>query len=53
MDAEKMLTTIYFDMMDPYYHKFGQNMKIFKILCIKYMKSNVVMRSSTDSFENS
>ena len=33
-----------------YYHKFGQNIKIFKILCTKYMASSEVMTSSTHSF---
>ena len=32
------------------YHKFGQNIKIFKILCTKYMASSEVMTSSTHSF---
>ena len=32
-----------------YYHKFGQNIKIFKILCTKYMASSEVMTSSTHS----
>ena len=33
-----------------YYHKFGQNIKIFKMLCTKYMASSEVMISSTHSF---
>ena len=33
-----------------YYHKFGQNIKIFKILCTKYMASSDAMTSSTRSF---
>ena len=33
-----------------YYHKFGQNIKLFKILCTKYMASSEVMKSSTHSF---
>ena len=33
-----------------YYHKFGQNIKIFKILCTKHMASSEVMTSSTHSF---
>ena len=33
-----------------YYHKFGQNIKIFKILCTKYMESSEGMTSSTRSF---
>ena len=33
-----------------YYHKFGQNITIFKIVCTKYMASSEVMTSSTHSF---
>ena len=33
-----------------YYHKFGQNIKMFKLLCTKYMASSEVMTSSTHSF---
>ena len=35
-----------------YYHKFGQNIKIFKMLCTKYMymASCEAMTSSTRSF---
>ena len=33
-----------------YYHKFGQNIKIFKLLWTKYMASSEVMTSSTHSF---
>ena len=33
-----------------YYHKFGQNINIFKILCTKYMANSEVMTSSTHSF---
>ena len=33
-----------------YYPKFGQNIKISKILCTKYMASSEVMTSSTHSF---
>ena len=34
-----------------YYHKFGQNIKIVKILCTKdYMASSEAMTSSTHSF---
>ena len=33
-----------------YFHKFGQNIKMFKILCTKYMVSGEVMTSSTHSF---
>ena len=32
------------------YQKFGQKIKIFKILCTKYMASSEVMTSSTHSF---
>ena len=33
-----------------YYHKFGQNIKIFNILCTKCMASSEVMTSSPNSF---
>ena len=33
-----------------YYHKFGQNIDIFKIVCTKYMASSEGMTSSTHSF---
>ena len=32
-----------------YYHKFGQNINIFKIVCTKYMASSEAMTSSTHS----
>ena len=33
-----------------YFYKFGQNIKIFTILCTKYMAGSEVMTSSTHSF---
>ena len=45
-----MLTPIYFDMRDIYYHMFGQNIKMFNILCTKYMASSEAMTSSNHSF---
>ena len=44
-----MLTPIYLDMRT-YYHKFGRNIRIFKMLCTNYMASSEVMTSSTHSF---
>ena len=32
------------------YHKFGQNIRIFKIVCTKYMAGSEAMTSSTHSF---
>ena len=48
-----MLPPIYPDTWGICYHKFGQNIKIFKIVCTKYMASSEAMTSSTYSFANS
>ena len=45
-----MLTPIYLDMSDITIKGLGKKIKIFKILCTKYMASSEAMTSSTHSF---